>query len=109
MDLQQSFSQQDATIISLLEALGRERALTDDESLLLERTINREGCRNQRTRWTPREERQLLTMTKLGKSRRQIAQTVGRSYWSVRTKINQLGKKGKVRASRDCEYEVAHG
>lgn len=62
----------EAAIVHLAEALGKERALNETESRILQRAINRE--RGAFRRWTPADDQKLL---KMHKARIRVSQMTG--------------------------------
>lgn len=87
----------DAAVIVLAEALGRHRALTDSESLILERAINRQPKRDRR--WSREEDRMLLKMCGRRVQARitaaAMAAQLGRTPEAVRRRLCDLRKAGQ--------------
>lgn len=85
----------DAAVILLAEALGRHRALTDVESLVLERAIHRQPKRDRR--WTREEDRLLLKMCGRRVQARitaaAMAAQLGRTPGAVRQRLCDLRKR----------------
>lgn len=85
----------DAAVVYLAEALGRVRELTEIESRILGRAINRE--RGLFRRWTTDEDRRLMKAHWARIRVSEIAQTLHRTEDSVRTRLRDLKKRERVR------------
>jgi len=85
----------DAAVVFLGEALGRERPLTEHESRILQRAV-RHGAGAFR-RWTDMEDRRLMKMHRARIRASDIAETLGRSEYSVATRLRDLKKRERVR------------
>jgi DNA-binding NarL/FixJ family response regulator len=92
----------DEIIETLLTDLSRFRALSDQESELLERVILRNGVvRVHRWYWLPADDRRLKQMAAKGMTAQMIAAAMNRTPEAVRTRIKKLKKqpqKAQVRA-----------
>lgn len=86
-----------ASIISRYQEIGRERALTDEESLTLEKAIRREGPAGIFRRWTLDENRELLKAAKQRGGLKEFAERTGRSYPSVQSQLRELKKQRRRR------------
>lgn len=78
------------------EALGRERALTDDEVRLLASAQARQRAEAIAKRWSAREDRQLIAMARQGIHAITAARKLGRTPDAIRSRKRQLKRKGKV-------------
>jgi hypothetical protein len=90
----------DQAVITLAEALGRHRALTDDESQMLERSIRRMEATSRGTTmkfWTPAEDRALLKAFRVREASA-VAAMLGRTVPSVCSRLNQLRKAERTKA-----------
>ncbi len=86
----------DQAVIALSEALGRYRALTNDESLTLERAIKRSAEKDSQrpTRikiWSKAEDRALIKAFKVREAA-DVAKMLGRSVPSVNSRLTRLRK-----------------
>lgn len=73
-------------------ALNRERALTLDESELLGILLSRAASAPVLRRWSPADDRQLAALRDTFTAP-QIAAHLGRTPWSVRSRIRSLKRK----------------
>lgn len=88
--LQQPIPTGEAAIVHLAEALGKERALTDTESRILHRAINRE--RGAFRRWTQADDAKLLKMHKARIRVSQMAGLLQRTEGSIYRRLCDLKK-----------------
>lgn len=101
--------------IEFLEALSRERCLTDAESIRLERLIRRkeQHCAAQIDRpfrrWDRTDEEKLIHLARSGKQPKHIADELGRSVWSVRKRIHRLQEKDKLHRNWRWRKRGGHG
>lgn len=96
-------------VLARLDRIGRVRELSEEESLLLERTLRRHDRQSgRRTRpWSKREdqklERLIAKRARIGLPKpftrndevRRIAADMGRTYWAVLRRIERLRKRAK--------------
>lgn len=99
-------------IIAMLEELSRQRALSPDESAVLERAIRSSSPKRQVWHWTAREDRMLQAVirkrAKLGPLKpfsrnaevQKLANRLGRSYMAVHRRMERLRKKKCSRARK---------
>ncbi|MEW9855918.1 hypothetical protein [Novosphingobium sp. M1R2S20] len=82
-------------MLSLLDEIGRHRALTDDETDIVEAIVCR-GHRSTgiRTRWTPEMDEALLEAAKVDGGIARHAQKIGVRPMSCHMRLNKL-RKGK--------------
>lgn len=92
----------DATIIDEFEKLGRTRALTDEESLQLERAIRRARRKAQRP-WMPKDILKLRKMARQRKKWVEMAAILERTPEAVGRMLHKLREQGK------CGYISAPG
>jgi hypothetical protein len=92
----------DVTIIDEFEALSRTRALSDDESLQLERAIRRTRRKAQRL-WMPKDILKLRKMVRQRKKWVEMAAVLERTPEAVGRMLRKLREKGK------CGYISAPG
>jgi hypothetical protein len=95
----------DETIVNLLGSLQRIRDLDQGETALLERTVRRLTPPREIWRWSAQEDLKLKAFikrrSKTGRPRpfegddevRQLAESMGRTYWAVHRRIERLRKK----------------
>jgi hypothetical protein len=89
----------DQAVITLAEALGRHRALTDDESQMLERSIRRMEATSRGTTmkfWTPAEDRALLKAFRVREASH-VAAMLGRTVPSVCSRLTRLRKEAQAK------------
>ncbi|WP_343518106.1 hypothetical protein [Sphingomonas sp.] len=79
-----------AAIVELATALGRERALDERESRILQRAIIRD--QGAFRRWTPADDAKLLKMHKARIRAAQMATTLNRTEDAVRRRLCDLKK-----------------
>lgn len=84
----------DATIY-FAEQLGRVRALSEHESIVLERAISAKPRPDRR--WTPAEDGKLLKMSKARIRAVDMAETLRRTPEAVRRRLCDLRKKERVK------------
>ena len=102
----------DELTLQRLGEIERQRALTNDESVLLERVIRRMDRSRERDRpwsWTPAEDRKIrMFMAKRARAClpkpfqrndevRNLASEMGRTYWAVLRRIERLRKMDKAK------------
>lgn len=80
--------------IYFAEQLGRERALSEQESIVLERVISSKPRPDRR--WTPEEDRKLLKMSKARIRGADMAETLKRTPWAVYRRLSDLKKRERV-------------
>lgn len=90
-----------SSIIKRYLEIGRDRALTDDESLELERAIRREGPGGIYKRWTLEQNKELLKAARVRGGLKEYADMSGRSYASCQ---NQLAKMKRQRRRRGIAF-----
>lgn len=95
----------DETIVNLLGSLQRHRDLDHGETALLERTVRRLTPPREIWRWSAQEDLKLKAFikrrAKTGRPRpfegddevRELAESMGRTYWAVHRRIERLRKK----------------
>lgn len=86
-----------ASVIDRYLEIGRERALTDEESLELEKAIRREGSSGVYKRWTMDDNRALLTAARKRGGLKEYAQQTGRSYASCQTQLRNMKQQRRRR------------
>ena len=86
-----------ASIITRYQEIGRERALTDEESLELERAIRREHPIGTYKRWTLDDNRALLTAAKRRGGLKEYAEANGRTYGSCQRQLDRLKQQRRRR------------
>lgn len=82
-------------VIYLAEALGRERALSEPESRILERAIRAE--RPCRRAWSPGDDRALMKMHKAKRGAVEMAKVLKRSEMACYKRLHQLKKLARVK------------
>jgi hypothetical protein len=85
------------SIITRYQEIGRERALTDDESLELEKAIRREGPAGLYRKWTMDESRDLAKAAKVRGGLKAYAEATGRSYASCQTQLAKVKQQRRRR------------
>lgn len=85
------------SIIDRYQEIGRERALTDEESLELEKAIRREAPGGIYRRWTMDESRDLAAAAKARGGLKAYAERTGRSYASCQTMLRDLKRQRRRR------------
>ena len=88
----------DATsVIDRYLEIGRARALTDEESMELEKAIRREGPSGIYKRWTLDDDRALLTAARSRGGLKRYADENERSYASCQTRLTKLKRRRRQR------------
>lgn len=88
----------DATsIIKRYQEIGRQRALTDDESAELEKAIRREGPCGVYKRWTMDDRRELLIAARKRGGLKEYADRTGRPYSSCQTMLRDIKRQRRRR------------
>lgn len=82
-----------ATAIYFAECLGKIRALTSNESEMLEHAIRR-SVRISR-RWTKEEDSMLLAFKRAEMTDEEIARSMGRTYHATKSRLRDL-RKGRA-------------
>jgi hypothetical protein len=82
-------------VIYFAEALSRVRALSEHESIVLERAISAKPRPDRR--WTPAEDGKLLKMSKARIRAVDMAETLRRTPEAVRRRLCDLRKKERVK------------
>jgi DNA-binding NarL/FixJ family response regulator len=77
--------------IFFANALSRERALTEAETDMLCRSMQREPTG--RRLWTQADDREIARLARKGLKAPQIAERVGRTAMAVRLRLHRLGKR----------------
>lgn len=80
--------------IALADALNRERALTQWESGLVAALVTKTPHAQPLRRWTQAQDEQLLVLVSDGPTAPEIALRMGRTAWSVRSRLRTLKRKG---------------
>lgn len=78
------------------DALSRERPLTSEET---DRLCAAMGCDGTRRMWKAADDRNLLRMKRQRLTAQEIADKLGRTVWSVRSRVRTLRAKGKMSRS----------
>lgn len=78
------------------DALSRERPLTDEETDRLCRALSREPKGNRRL-WGQADDRELSRLRRKMMTADEIAEKMGRTPWSVRSRIRALNRKERDR------------
>lgn len=82
-------------VVALATELGRYRALTPDESRLLERAIERQPASTRR--WTFADDAKLQRLRRTRLRVPEIAAQLGRTPWAVYRRISDLKAGGRVK------------
>ncbi len=82
-------------VIALCNALGRYRALTDDESRLLERAVDRKPAATRR--WTHADDAKLQRLRRTRLRVPEIANELGRTPWAVYTRLRDLKARAEAK------------
>ena len=106
----------DQTIVRLLEKLSRHGELSEEDSVLMERTVRRLKPRREVWRWTEEEDRQIKRLIarrpirlryvryakpfKRNDEVRVLAEKLGRSEWAVYRRMERLRKCSEARKRR---------
>lgn len=85
------------SIISRYQEIGSARALTDDESLELEKAIRREGPMGLYRKWTMDELRDLASAARVRGGLKAYAEQTGRSYASCQTQLAKVKQQRRRR------------
>jgi hypothetical protein len=97
----------DETICDLLERLSRLRPLSDDESVMLRKTLCRLGTRQGNWRWTKEEDDAVRVLMRrrmkygapppyqANDEVRDLAAALGRSYMAVHRRMERLRKRSR--------------
>jgi len=99
---QAALAMRDEQIVDLLDKLSRFRALSNDETDLMERTLHRLGPKREVWRWTKNEDKLIRMMLARRRRRggskpyqvendaRLLAEKLGRSYLAVLRRMSRL-------------------
>lgn len=98
----------DMVLIELATSLGRERALSDQESRWLEGAVRREDRRNGKARawgpgkilWQTKDDVALKRHLKRGRKAREIARAMGKTEDAIWSRIRHLRRKGQLTRER---------
>lgn len=85
----------DEIIVELAEALGRERALTERESLFLEQALRRLN-RQPQDEWTAEQDMALVRLADEGGDVREVARALVRTEDAIRSRIRELRKRNMI-------------
>ena len=85
------------SVIDRYLKIGRARALTDEESLELEKAIRREGSAGVYKRWTLDDRRELLTAARKRGGLKEYADRTGRPYSSCQTMLRDIKRQRRRR------------
>lgn len=77
--------------------IGRDRALTDEESADLEKAIRREGPAGLYRKWTMDESRELASAARVRGGLKAYAERTGRSYASCQTQLAEIKRQRRRR------------
>lgn len=86
-----------SAIIRHFEEIGRSRALTEEESRMLEKAVRAESEGGIYRRWTLEDDRMLLKAAKERCGLKIYAESVGRSYASCQNRLAELKRQRRRR------------
>jgi len=86
-----------SAIIQYFERIGRERALTEEESQQLEKAIRRESGGGIYQRWTLDERRELAKAAKVRGGLKAYAEKTGRSYAACQSQLFEIKRQRRLR------------
>lgn len=97
-----TISTRDMLVTNMINEVSRIRALTEEESLVLEHFLRRlaDPAANPRRLWTAEEDRMVRKLFRAGLTAEKIADRINRKPWAVRRRITILRKAEKIKSYR---------